>query len=118
MGDIFAKLGIWSADGSNLRDVDMRVDTGASYSQLPGDMFVELGWTPSLPPRYADLADGTQTMVELGEVKIQYNEDALSRIFIFSESGCPELLGSDTLQGLGMGVDPVNHRLINVVAHR
>ena len=57
-------------------------------------------------------------MVEMGEVKIQYNDYVLSRIFIFGENGCAKLLGSDTLQGLGMGVDPVNHRLISVVAYR
>ena len=118
MGEVRATLGIWAADGSELQRVDMRVDTGASYSQLPGDMLLDLGWAPNLPALYADLADGTRTMVELGEVKIQYNDYVLSRIFIFGENGCPKLLGSDTLQGLGMGVDPVNHRLISVVAYR
>ena len=111
-------MGIWAADGSHVENVDMQVDTGASYSQLPGDTLRDLGWVPNLPPRPAGLADGTRTMVELGEVRIQYNDDVLSRIFIFGESGCPKLLGSDTLQGLGMGVDPVNHRLINVIAYR
>lgn len=118
MGEVRATLGIWAADGSELQHIDMRVDTGASYSQLPRDMLLDLGWAPNLPPRYADLADGARTMVELGEVKIQYNDYVLSRIFIFGENGCPELLGSDTLQGLGMGVDPVNHRLISIVAYR
>ena len=118
MGEVRAILGVWSADGSTRHDVEMRVDTGASYSQLPSDMLVDLGWAPNLPPRYADLADGTRTTVELGEVRIQYNDYVLSRIFIFGENGCPKLLGSDTLQGLGMGVDPVNHRLISVVAYR
>lgn len=118
MGEVRAILGVWSADGSDLQHIDMRVDTGASYSQLPGDTLRDLGWVPNLPPRPAGLADGTVAMVEMGEVKIQYNDYVLSRIFIFGENGCAKLLGSDTLQGLGMGVDPVNHRLISVVAYR
>ena len=118
MGEVVAKLGIWAADGSDLQHIDMRVDTGASYSQLPGDTLRDLGWTPNLPPRPADLADGTVTMVEMGEVRIRYDDVNLVRVFVFGEGNCPKLLGSDTLQGLGMGVDPVNHRLINVISHR
>lgn len=118
MGQAVATLGIWAADGSDLQHIDMQVDTGASYSQIPGDTLRELGWVPNLPPRPAELADGTRTMVAMGEVKIRYNEVDLVRLFVFGEGNCPKLLGSDTLQGLGMGVDPVNHRLINVVAYR
>ena len=118
MGQVIAALGIWAADGSDVQPIDMRVDTGASYSQLPGETLRQLGWVANLAPRPADLADGTQTMVELGEVKIRYNDEDLVRVFVFGEEGCPKLLGSDTLQGLGLGVDPVNHRLINVISHR
>ena len=118
MGEVKAMLGIWTADGSDLRHIEMQVDTGASYSQLPGDTLRDLGWVPNLPPRPAGLADGTLTMVEMGEVKIRYEDIDLVRLFVFGEGQCPKLLGSDTLQGLGMGVDPVNHRLINVTSYR
>ena len=118
MGEVIVNLGIWAADGSSLHHVDMRVDTGASYSQLPGDTLRDLGWFPNLPPRPAGLADGTVTMVEMGQVRIQYDDVDLVRVFIFGEENCPKLLGSDTLQGLGMGVDPINHRLINVISYR
>ena len=118
MGQVITTLGVWAADGTDLQRIEMRVDTGASYSQLPGDMLRDLGWVPNLSSRPADLADGTQTIVELGEVKIRYNDVDLMRVFVFGEGKCPKLLGSDTLQGLGMGVDPVNHRLIDVIAYR
>lgn len=113
-----ATLGIWAADGSHVENVDMQVDTGASYSQLPGDTLRNLGWVPNLPPRPAGLADGTVTMVEMGQVRIQYDDVDLVRVFVFGEGNCPKLLGSDTLQGLGVGVDPINHRLINVISYR
>ena len=118
MGEVRTTLGIWAADGSDLQHIDMRVDTGASYSQLPGKLLRDLGWVPTLPRLRADLADGTQTTVELGEVRIHYNGEDLTRLFVFGEDSCPKLLGSDTLQGLRLGVDPVNHRLINVIAYR
>ena len=118
MGEVIATLGIWAADGSDLQHIEMRVDTGASYSQLPGGTLRDLGWVPNLPPRAAGLADGTLTTVEMGEVQIRYDDVDLVRVFVFGEERCPKLLGSDALQGLGMGVDPVNHQLINVVAYR
>ena len=118
MGEVIATLGIWAADGSHVRDIEMRVDTGASYSQLPGDLLRDMGWVPTLPGRPAGLADGTQTTVDLGEVRIRYGDTNLTRLFVFGEGNCPKLMGSDTLQGLGMGVDPVNHRLIDVIAYR
>lgn len=118
MGEVIATLGIWSADGSHLENIDMQVDTGASFSQLPGKMLRDLGWVPTLTDVPADLADGTRTTVELGEIRVQHDGQNLTRLFLFGEDGCPKLLGSDTLQGLRLGVDPVNHRLIDVVPHR
>lgn len=118
MCEVSATLGIWDADGSHLESVDMLVDTGASYSQLPGGMLRGLGWVPTFPGVPADLADGTQTTVALGEVRIRYNGQDITRLFLFGEDNCPKLLGSDTLQGLRLGVDPVNHRLVDVMIHR
>ena len=118
MGEVVASLGIWARDGSSVQAFDMVVDTGASFSQLPGKLLREMGWSPTLAPVRADLADGTQTTVDMGEVKIRYNDEDLVRLFIFGEDDCAKLLGSDTLQGLRMGVDPVNHQLIGLVVQR
>ena len=118
MGEVRAQIGIWASDGAYVRPLRMIVDTGAAYSQLPAATLEEMGWAPTQPPRPARLADGTATTVELGEVKIRYNGEDLTRLFIFGEEGCSPLLGSDTLQGMGMGVDPVNHRLVPFVALR
>lgn len=118
MGEVFATLGIWAADGSRIENVNMRVDTGASFSQLPGQTLRDLGWSPTLPRLMADLANGTQTTVEVGEVRVRYGTETLTRLFVFGEEDCPKLLGSDTLQGLRLGVDPVNHALIDIPTHR
>ncbi|MDE2785067.1 MAG: hypothetical protein OXL37_00235 [Chloroflexota bacterium] len=118
MGEVMATLGIWAADGSRVENVDMQVDTGASFSQLPDETLRDLGWIPTSTDVPADLADGTHSTVALGEVRIRYNGQDITRLFLFGEDGCPKLLGSDTLQGLRLGVDPVNHRLINVISHR
>ena len=118
MGDVYATLGIWAANGSHLENTELLVDTGSSFSQLPRKVLRELGWTPTIAPQRTPLADGSATMLDLGEVKIRYDGKALMRRFVFGEDDCLPLLGSDTLPGFGLGVDPVHHRLINVVAHR
>lgn len=118
MSEVRATLGIWAANGSDLQHMDMRVDTGASYSQLPDKTLRDLGWIPTFTDVPADLADGTQSTVALGEVRIRYNGQDITRLFLFGEEGCPKLLGSDTLQGLRLGVDPVNHRLMDLRIHR
>lgn len=118
MGKVRATLGIWSADGSHVENVDMQVDTGASYSQLPDKTLRDLGWLPAFTDVPADLADGTQSTVALGEVRIRYNEQDITRLFLFGEASCPKLLGSDTLRGLRLGVDPVNHRPMDLRIYR
>lgn len=118
MGEVRATLGIWAADGSHVENVDMHVDTGASYSQLPDKTLRDLGWIPTFADVPADLADGTQSTVALGEVRIRYSGQDITRLFLFGEEGCPKLLGSDTLQGLRLGVDPVNHRLMDLRIYR
>ena len=118
MGDVYATLGVWAADGSYLRNLRMKADTGAAYSQLPAVLLHEMGWEPTQAPRHSVLADGSETAVELGEVRIQYNDENLTRLFVFGDDDCLPLLGSDTMQGFGLGVDTVQHTMIDVVAHR
>lgn len=118
MGEVNATIGIWASDGAYVRNLRMLVDTGAAYSRLPAKLLYNLGWQPTQPPRPAYLADGTATTISLGEVKIRYDGADLTRLFVFGDDGCAPLLGNDALQGLGLGVDPVHHRLIPVVAHR
>ena len=114
MGEVRAQVGIWASDGAYVRNLRMIVDTGSAYSQLPAATLAEMGWAPTQPPRGARLADGTPTTVALGEVKIRYNGEDLMCLFVFGEDSCLPLLGTDTLQELRMGVDPVNHRLIAI----
>lgn len=118
MGDVYTTLGIWAADGSYLRNLRVQADTGASYSQMSGALLRDLGWEPTQTPRRSTLADGSEVTVDLGEVKVRYGDVDLTGLFVFGEDACKPLIGSDTMQGFGLGVDPVNHLIIDVVAHR
>ena len=118
MSRLSVQIGIWTSDGACLRNLQLKVDAAAAYSRLPAAILYNLGWTPTQPPRPARLADGTPTTVALGEVKMRYNGEDLTNLFVFGEDDCIPLLGCHTLQGFGLGVDPVNHRLIPIEAHR
>ena len=118
MGDVYDTFAILASDGSYLRNLRMKADTGAAYSQLPAILLRDLGWEPTEPPCQFVLADGSKGTVAMGEVRIRYNERVLTRLFMFGEDECLPLIGSDTLQGFGLAVDPVNYTLIPVIAQR
>ena len=44
MGDVYDTFAILSSDGSYLRNLRMKADTGAAYSQLPAILLRNLGW--------------------------------------------------------------------------
>ena len=118
MGEVYETMGIWASDRSYLRNLRMKADTGAAYSQLPAELLHEMGWTADQPARTFTLADGSHTVAPMGIVNVQLNGQTLPELFIFGADACLPVIGSHTLQGFGMAVDPANHRLIRVTQHR
>jgi predicted aspartyl protease len=99
--------------GSNGRevDVDALVDTGASFSSLPGEALREMGVRPVRRVRL-HLVDGKARLQELGELRAEVNGDEVTTLIVFGEEGSPPILGAYTLEGLALGVDPVEGRLV------
>ena len=89
MGNVYAYIEVLASDGSYSRSLRMQADTGCLYSQLPHGVLVEMGWAADLP--------------------------SLDH-FVFGEDECLPLLGVRTMEELGLGVDLVNHRLIQIAA--
>ncbi len=118
MGDVYDTVGIWANDGSYLRNLRMKADTGATYSQLPAALLEDMGWRADQPSRTFTLANGSHTTVQMGIVNVLYNNQSLPELFIFGEDDCMPLLGNHTLQGFGFAVDPVHHCLIPIEGHR
>ena len=69
MDQFSVQIGIWASNGTYLRNLQLKVDAAAAYSQLPAAILYNLGWAPTQPPRPARLADGTPTTLSLCEVK-------------------------------------------------
>ena len=114
MGEVNVALGVWSANDSAILHLQVKVDTGSTYCQLPENVLRTLGWEPDVEPRRYLLADGSRGSARIGMVKIRLGDVDSMEWFVFGESNLIHLLGVETLQRLSLGVDPVNHRLMHI----
>ena len=114
VGDVYAIFEIWANDGSYLRNLRMKADTGVTYSQLPATLLRDMGWMPTRAPGTFVLANGSHVTSDLGMIRGRYNQMDFDELFVFGEDDCLPVIGVEALQNLGLGVDTVNHRLIHI----
>jgi len=89
------------------------VDTGASYTWVPRDSLERLGISPAFQREFL-LADGTVIRRDVAQVLARINGQSLYTLCVFGDEGTLPLLGAVTLEEFGLGVDPLNKRLISV----
>ena len=90
------------------------MDTGASYTLVPGSLLEGLGHTPDHNLRFS-LADGSITELSVSQVTIRINGDTRVVSCVFGGDDAEPLLGATALEGFALGVDPLNHTLVPVV---
>lgn len=93
--------------------VDCLVDTGAAYSQFPRSVLASIGIEPFDERRFV-MADGRQGICQVGKADFLVNGRQTPSVVVFGEEAAPPLLGAMTLEGLGLGVDPLARRLVPV----
>ncbi len=113
MGVFVWPLRLDSLDGERSLEVEAMVDTGASYTIVPGRLLEGLGVTPIDKVRLT-LADGSQVEFELGEAIATVNERSISTLVAFGDDNARCLLGAYTLEGLRLAVNPVDGKLAPV----
>ena len=101
------------ADLGNGRFVDLEatVGTGAFYTALPAPLLRQLGVEP-LFRRRLELADGRLIVADVGEARATVSGETVTTLVAFGEDGSPPLLGSYTLEGLALAVEPTSQRLV------
>lgn len=111
MGTFSHPIEVFSADGSRSVTVDALVDTGSTYTCLPGAVLRELGLAPArkIPAR---LVDGNVGDAEIGEVRVRLQGIELTTIVVFDAADRPARLGAYTLTGAALAVDPAGRRLV------
>ncbi len=111
MGTFNWPVRISSIDGQQFRDVTAEVDTGSSYTTLPGSMLRELGIVPK-GRRTLLLANNQRVNLEYGEALATIDGESVTTLVLFGDDQSPALLGAYTLEGLALAVDPVAQRLV------
>jgi clan AA aspartic protease len=92
------------------RQLNFLVDSGASYTLLPYDVWNDIGLTPK---RKADfiLADGTKMERMISECHISIEGADGHTPVILGEKGDDALIGVVTLENLGLVLDPFKRTL-------
>ncbi len=90
--------------------VEFLIDSGALYSVVPGIVLDKLGVKPSAEEEFR-LANGTKIMRKKGIALFKYGERIGGADVIFGEEGDSVLLGTFTLEALGLVLDPLKREL-------
>ena len=115
MGKLIITIGAGDPKGDQFHDVEVTVDTGSTFTALPGSMLRELG-VPIERTARARLADGNSKSVDIGHTMIRLEGRTFPTPVIFAGPAEPSLLGVVTLETALLAVDPVGQRLIPVDA--
>ena len=117
MGTFYWPMEIGPVDGSRFETVNAIVDTGATFSQVPGNILRELGIVPT---RYvqSQLADGSINRDGVADVKIRIDGRETYSTVLFGEEDSPILMGSYALEGVVLAVDPHHECLIDLMVTR
>jgi len=113
MGQFRVELTLLAEPNGPSRTLAALVDTGAAYTMAPYLVLESLGCQPVRTQRVV-LADGRIEEWSMTEIVVECEGRRATTPILMGPANAPVLLGSTTLQELGLGIDTVNHRLIPV----
>ena len=113
MGQFTVGVTFYPPNGGASRTLKALVDTGAAYSVAPRPFLDSLGCQPLRSQRVI-FADGRAAGWWLTQVDVDCEGRRTTTTVLMAPPGSPVLLGAITLEGLGLGIDPVNLRLVPV----
>ena len=117
MGKLTVIIGVADQQGSQFHDVEVIVDTGSTFTAVPGTLLERLG-VPVARQSRSRLADGSTVPVDIGWTMIRLEDQVFPTQVIFAEENEPSLLGVVSLEEALLAVDPVGQRLTPVDADR
>jgi len=133
MSEFYVAVGVCAKDGSSVKTLRMKANTGAEYTRLPGGLLRELGWEPQpsdpMPwgwplEVFYDVDVKARRLtprpdIYVGEVKLHIDgHDYLHSAIYGSDDGEP-VLGNWTVRGFVLNTDEANQRLLPIeLIHR
>ena len=113
MGQVDVTVQVSNLDQSKTAEVETLVETGANYTFLPTSMLRDLGIVP-WRKRTFRTGDGRLVEYDVGMAIVSVNGfDAVVDVF-FAQNDVQPLLGIVTLASLGLAVDPLGQRLVEL----
>lgn len=113
MGIFHVTMEVGDPQGRRFESVSALVDTGASITVMPESLLRRLGVAPTRVARFQD-ASGRIQERGVADIPLRVEGMDVTASVMFGEEGI-FLLGSQTLEGLQLGVDPTNKRLVPVI---
>jgi clan AA aspartic protease len=92
------------------RKLSLLVDSGAIYSVVPGHVLRRLGVKAHSTKTFT-LADGSEINRKIGDAIFKLNGYQGASPVIFGEKGDSALLGTVSLEALGLLLDPIRREL-------
>ena len=89
------------------------VDTGSTYTWIPRDRLESIAISPRLRREF-DTADGRVIVRDMAVVLVRLEGLTMLSPVVFADPDDAVLLGVVTLEEFGLGVDPVNRKLVPV----
>ena len=112
MGAFEVDFEIADVQGSRWTTVRALVDTGSTYTWIPRAILAEIGIEPTFQREF-ETADGRVITRDMGSTLARFDGQTLPTLIVFSD-GHASLVGVVTLEEFGLGVDPMNQRLVRV----
>src|SRR5262249_35124620 len=112
MGTFFAEALLAAPHRPERREpVPLLVDSGSTYPWIAGARLRSLSVVPTERRRVVTI-EGQVAERDAAEVLITLEGRTLPTICLFGDAGDLDVLGAYTLEGFGLGVDPVQRELI------
>ena len=109
MGVTYVEATVTGPSGAS-RTVDLLVDSGATYSVLPTDVWQALGLEPKRSVDFT-LADGTRISRSVSEARFAVQGEQAHSPVVLGEPGDAAILGMVTLETLGLVLNPFDRTL-------
>ena len=116
MGVFSIQIEIGNFEGTRFERFDALVDTGATYTMVPSSVLARLGVTPGWSRTFG-LADGSIRDYDMAETKVRLDGVVATTLVVFGDEGAEPRVGAYTLESLGLSVDPVGQRLVDLTGH-
>ena len=112
MGVFTTKLTVWNpTDPARVEEFELWVDTGASYSWVSRQRLEVLGIRATRRKQFRTI-EGRLIERELAPVFVRVDGYIGGDTVVLAEPGDAEVMGSFTLESLGLAVDPVEKKLV------